>query len=68
MDDGSNTEITKRAAELRTKYAREMQACSKEHSRGNKSASQSHYAAALSARDELNALGFDLFGKLGGER
>lgn len=63
-------EITARAAQLRSEYAREMRASSKAHDRGDKAASQAHYNRALSARDELNALGFDLFGALpeGGSR
>lgn len=65
-----DTTIRARAATLRSEYASEMRASSKAHDRGDKAASQEHYKRALIARDELNALGFDLFGALpeGGSR
>lgn len=59
-----NRKITDRVAELRSVYVKEMGAMSRAHSRGKIAESRSHYAKALAARDEMNALGFDLFGPL----
>lgn len=56
--------ITKRASELRSTYATEMGLTTREHGRGKVVESRAHYAKALAARAELNALGFDLFGAL----
>lgn len=61
----AGVDLEGRARELRKVFIDAMRESSAAHQRGKRAESNEHYARAMRAQDEMNALGFGLFGRMG---